>query len=350
MPRFAIPSNVASIDVKILAVKWRRLGDTILWTSALEALLRHFPGAEIDIAFPAEYAPLFEADPRFKTRFPLKSDGRHARLAREWKTRGYDYALAFHASQRTRRLVRRSGAAKCVIHHHSRKGRNLGSDLPVVNLGQPMAATDRDLNVVRTLGWSGAAPETRIFCKAEWKKEAAKQWERQTGLSLQAPIVFAPGASRPAKRWPLERYATTIEKIASHHPVAVIAPDASEFRGMEPIARRFPTVFFTPRLEQAIGLLAQAKLYVGSDSGLKHLAAALNIPTVTLFGPESVGEWHPYTEPRHTAIQKPMHCRSNDAGDPRYAWCGVETCPLASHGCLTQITSDEVVGAIERYL
>lgn len=350
MPRLAIPSNVAPIDVKILAVKWRRLGDTILWTSALEALLRHFPDAEIDIAFPAEYSPLFEADPRFKTRFPLKSDGHQRRLAGQWRHRGYDYALAFHASRRTQRLVRSAGAAKCVIHHHSRKGRKMGSDLPVVNLGRPMPATERDLNVVRTLGWNGPAPETRIYCAPEWKKEAAKQWEKQTGLALRPPIVFAPGASRAAKRWPLERYVNVIEKFAAGHPVAVVAPDLSEFRGLEPIARRLSTVFLTPRLEQAIGLLAQAKLYVGSDSGLKHLAAALNVPTVTLFGPESVGEWHPYTEPRHTALQKGMRCRSNDSEDPRYAWCGVETCPLASHGCLTQITPDEVVDAIERYL
>lgn len=345
-----IPSNVAFIDVKILAVKWRRLGDTILWTSALEALLRHFPGAEIDIAFPAEYAPLFAADPRFKTQFPLKSDGRHSRLAREWRAREYDYALAFHASDRTRRLVRSARGKTCVIHHHSRKGRKMGSDLPVVNLGRPMAATERDLNVVRTLGWNGPAPETRIFCPSEWKHDVAKRWEKQTGLELISPIVFAPGASRPAKRWPLERYAAVIEKFAAKHSVAVIAPDLGEFRGLESIVRRLPTVFLTPRLEQAIGLMAQAKLYVGSDSGLKHLAAALNIPTVTLFGPESVGEWHPYTEPRHTALQKAMRCRANDSDDPRYAWCGVEICPLASHGCLTQITPDEVAGAIERYL
>ena len=57
--------------MKILAIKWRQLGDTVLWTSALEALRLHYPKAEIHLALPKAYVPLFSGDSRFHRLLPL---------------------------------------------------------------------------------------------------------------------------------------------------------------------------------------------------------------------------------------------------------------------------------------
>jgi len=89
---------------------------------------------------------------------------------------------------------------------------------------------------------------------------------------------------------------------------------------------------------------------VGSDSGVKHLACAFNIPTVTLFGPESVGEWHGYDSVRHRVIQKPVGCRNENGESPAYGWCGETVCPLSSHACMTQITPAEVAANLAHVL
>jgi ADP-heptose:LPS heptosyltransferase len=340
--------------VKILAIKCRRLGDTVLWTAALEALLQLFPTSEIDLALPAEYDALFQAHPSFKTRFAIRSDKpSRAALIQTWRARHYDLALVFHASPSTRALARGARAKKTLVHHHDRRGKNFGSDLRITNLGKPMPATERDLNVVRTLGFNGESPATKIYCAPEWKERAAEYWKMTTGAHPSNLVVLSPGASRLSKRWPLENYAWLVDMLPDDVQIAVVAPDDSDWRGQDrfrnQIEKRARFVW-TPKLEDAMGLLSWAQVYVGADSGLKHVAAALDVPTVTLFGPESVGEWHPYKTDRHRALRKPVLCRTNDAADPLYAWCGVEICPLASHACLSLTTPQEVAHAIERYL
>ncbi len=335
-------------------MKWRRLGDTVLWTSALQALRQMYPNAEIDLAYAAEYDCLFSSTSDYRTRYQLKSDATHLKqLVREWKTREYDLALCFHASATTRGLASKINAKRKIIHHHSRQPNAFGSDVPVANLGKPMAATERDLNVVRTLGWTGNSPNTHLELSPDAKTRAQRAFEKKTGHPAKKLILLAPGASRLAKRWPLDYYVRLLDTLPKEATVATIAANETEFLDrqdvMEILQERAP-IFYTPQLEDALGLISLADCFVGSDSGLKHIAAALGVATVTMFGPESVGEWHPYSEDKHTALQVPVGCRSNDAADPLFSWCGVETCPLASHACLTQISPEQVSKAIERYL
>jgi heptosyltransferase-2 len=340
--------------VKILAVKWRRLGDTVIWTAALRALQQKFPTAQIDLALPAEYACLFSAHPQFQTHFLLKRDrALLARYARQWKQQAYDWVLVFHASSVTRSLAHASGAKHKILHHHSRQAKLFSSDQRVIALGQALPATERDLNDVRTLGWNGESPAPHLFFSEEWKENALDQWRTATGKAPQNLVLLSPGASRLSKRWPLERYLVLLKKLARTTDVGVIAASEKDFLGYTSLlaeVKKIAPVFFTPQLESAVGLLSLAKCYVGSDSGLKHVAAALGVSTVTLFGPESIGEWHPYSQEKHTALQVPVGCRTRDPQDPVYAWCGAEVCPLASHACLSLLSTDDVFKAIERYL
>jgi ADP-heptose:LPS heptosyltransferase len=337
--------------VKILAIKWRRLGDTVLWTASLDALRQFYPHAEIDIAFPAPYTPLFEGHSSFQTLFPLKSDKTTlSRFTSAWIARQYDLVVCFHASDSLRRLARQANGKKTLIHHHSRKGLRFGSDLPIVSAGKPMNAIERDLNVLRTLGWNGKNPGTRVHCTTPWKERALRQMA-ESGSDPRRPIlILSPGASRLSKRWPLQHYASVAEKLSASHQVIVLA-ETMETLGPDTLAvarlKNVAQLVFTPLLEDAIGMLALAQTYLGSDSGLKHLAAALGVPTFTLFGPESVGEWHPYDPSKHSALRNRVECRFEDKDNPEFAWCGEEVCPLASHACMALTRPDEVIAAIE---
>ncbi len=335
---------------RILAVKWRQLGDTILWTAALDALKRWEPDSVVDIAMPAAYRALFEADGRFDGKWPLFEDvpSLHA-VTREVKTRRYDFVLNFHASAKSRAFCQAvGGAAVRLIHHHDRAGRNFGSDKPILNLGKPASAIERDLNVVRTLGWAGDSPAPSLKTPESWKQAAALRWGPK---GTRPRLVMSPSASRPSKRWPLENFASLAERLSQRWDIAVIFESERLFddkvwqKGRLAASAR---LFETPALSDAAGLLSLADGFVGGDSGIKHMAAALGVRTVTLFGPESVGEWHGYDPARHIALQNEMACRDQNPEDRLFAWCGVETCPLSSHACVTLHRPEQVEAALEK--
>jgi ADP-heptose:LPS heptosyltransferase len=87
---------------------------------------------------------------------------------------------------------------------------------------------------------------------------------------------------------------------------------------------------------------------LGNDSGPRHLASALGVPTVTLFGPEHPLEWHPYSVDRHPRLFiEPLPCRKNaEPGSP--PWCGLQECIIEAHQCMTRIGSDEVFTEVKR--
>lgn len=325
--------------MKILALKYRRLGDTVLWSAPLQALRDHFPQAQIDLVLPRAYAELFTGDARFQNVFGVQDAADIALLRKVWREARYDLALVFHASHRTRRWARAARARRTLIHHHDRRGRRFGSDTAIVDAGRPMHAIDRDLNVVRTLGWKGTAPSPRV----RRPPPDAPGW-----TSTRPKILLGPSASRPSKRWPLENYARLTRLLEDRAEVRWIANSAEEFRLFwRPSEAQGPWIF-TPTLQDASRWLASADLFVGSDSGIKHLAIALGVRTLTLFGPESLAEWHPYDLDAHPVLQQAVGCRDRDAHDPRFAWCDAFTCPLASHACLRLTTPETVAHAIGR--
>jgi ADP-heptose:LPS heptosyltransferase len=318
--------------MKILAVKTRALGDTVLWTAALEALLE-LPGAEVAIVYPENYQALFEKDPRFFEQYPLRQNTRANReLLQKIRTTPFDYALNFHASPSSRRFTERTYAKKILCHSHER-----GKAGPIPHQGVPMKATERDLNLVRAIGWSGKSPATKLIFPRGKKSGTKKK------------CVLAPGASRPAKQWPFDKWRELIRLLKQEFEPIVVIESLKIWND-----RRFEVsewskeaqVVETPALHDLLLQLSLADVFVGSDSGAKHIACALGAATVTLFGPESIGEWHCYTGERHRALQVAVQCRDNDPNPPEFAWCGVTVCPYASHACLALIDPESVFNAI----
>lgn len=325
-------------------MKARRLGDSVLWSAALQALRDHFPQAEIHLLLPAAYTSLYEGDSRFQAVLAVE---------RELPRRDYDLFLGFHASRRSQTLARRSGARTKVLHHHDRQGRRFGSDLPVPHAGRPMSAMERDLNVVRALGFRGPSPVSRLQLTTA-AREVAQKSLRDLGWNGQAPLVFLhPGASRDSKRWGLERYRQVLDGLPAAAFPVVITESAREWERDRYLWQRIQEKarpLCTSSLPHLAACLERGTVFVGSDSGIKHLACAVDLPTVTLFGPESIGEWHGYSRERHPAIQKPVLCRTRDPELPAFAWCGYDRCPLSSHACLSQITPAEVLASLRPFL
>jgi heptosyltransferase-2 len=189
-------------------------------------------------------------------------------------------------------------------------------------------------------------------------------------MGLYGPLLgLGIGASRNTKIWPLERFASIAIRWCDQYRGSVIA---YHMRGEEAVSRLFFDAvdrklvewYADPSARKAVrarilaevqlplrllaSLLKNNQLYLGNDSGPKHLAVAVGTPTVTLFGPEDPFEWHPYPLAKHPIhYVENLKCR-NDQEPGFRPWCGLHDCVVEEHRCMHFITEDEVFRTVER--
>jgi ADP-heptose:LPS heptosyltransferase len=263
----------------ILFVTATRIGDAILSTGLLSYLVERYPDTRFTIGAGPVAAPLFEAVPRLervividKQRYGLHWLGLYARVVgRRWDLvvdiRGS--ALAYLVLARERR-VRGKGA-----HDEPRViqlGRLFGLDPPPA----PRLWTSPTHEEAAARLVPAGAPVLAIGPASNWR---GKTWraERFAELArrLTAPVGVLPGAR--------------VAVLAAAHERAQAAPV------LDAIApeRRVDLVGRTDLLTAA-AVLRRSALFVGNDTGLMHMAAAVGVPTVGLFGPSPASHYAPW--------------------------------------------------------
>ncbi len=355
---------------RILAIKLRSLGDTVLMTAPLLELHEAFPRSAIDVAVPAAWAPLLENHPAvrkvwtFERRDQAASRARAVtRLALAVRREAYDWAVNFHASPSSSLIAFASGAAVRSVHFHGHRDRNRYSTVEVPGKGTLKPVIERDMDTVRALGLSipaGRLP--RVFLR-EQEGQAAQG--RLDTLSLTGPVLgIGLGASRPTKHWPAERFAQLAVRWCLDREGSALAVTSPQ---EEPLARDFLKqvddaltelvpdtrlrALIRPRIrvESTLGIrelsavISRLSAFAGNDSGPRHLAVAVGTPSVTLFGPEDPTEWHPYPQDLHPRLfLEGLPCRRDaDPGMP--AWCGLQECSVEKLRCMTGIGVQEVL-------
>jgi heptosyltransferase-2 len=170
------------------------------------------------------------------------------------------------------------------------------------------------------------------------------------GLERQGYWVMAPGAEYgPAKRWPAEHFAALARAIFQKTDQSVVLLGSSKDSAVCETIRRLanadsPAVCRDlsgkTRLDQAFSVIGHARAMVGNDSGLMHIAAALGVPQVALFGSSSPLHTPPLSDAAQTIWLKnaphylpPLDC----------APCFARECPLGHTRCLQDITPEMVL-------
>ncbi len=149
---------------------------------------------------------------------------------------------------------------------------------------------------VRACGYPIPDDLPRLLVGGE-ERRWIRDWLQKNRLINRTGVVVHPGSGGLSKVWPLDRWRVLLQRLAARPgPRTVIAlgpadeplaPFAAmlENRG-HLIVRHWPVT-------RLAALLASARLYIGNDSGVTHLAAALGVPTIAIFGPASHAAWHP---------------------------------------------------------
>jgi ADP-heptose:LPS heptosyltransferase len=206
--------------------------------------------------------------------------------------------------------------------------------------GQIKPIIERDLDLVRSLGvLIENAPLPSLYTIHDLNDYSQKS---------QPVLTIGLGASRKTKMWPIINYREIAIKwnlITGGSVVLVVGNNEEEL--IDQFQKAGPKLLFIRvekgrPLKELSAILKSSDLFLGNDSGPRHLAAALGTKTVTVFGPEDPYEWHPYPIERHPFhFIENLNCRE-DAPKGFPAWCGIEDCVKQSHRCMRSISVEQV--------
>lgn len=328
---------------KVLVIKLRAMGDTILTTATVNELKAQNPACEVHVLAPELWAPLLENHPHIDRlwRWPKKKSLLTTwQFATAFRGEKFDAILALHAAGTTAWLTRLSGTPVRAVHFHGIHDVNKFSNVDIPGKGQIDPIIERDFHVLRGLGLNPTSKgSTSVHITQKEEEQAKEEYQKR---DLKAPcLALGLGASRPTKMWPQEKF-RELAKLWQEK----MGGDVLLFLGPneKPLAEGFEerNIILGGDLRRNAALLKQCQLYVGNDSGPKHLAVSLGLTTLTLFGPESPHEWHPYDTAEHPILfREDLSCRKALApGLPE--WCALPECIEEKHRCLREISVAEV--------
>ncbi len=285
----------------ILVVKLRAMGDTLLSLPSLRALKQGFPGARLAALVPDAAVEVVSGDPDVDEVIPYRrawfnSLDHHLAVYRGLQDREFDLAVCLHASFRTALIGWMSGARWRSVRNHS--GPDWFCNLPSREKKEPKSVIQRDFDALRALGLDPRDDRPRMAL-APWAEARAGAFWRSARLGRRV-LALLPGAGKPEKRWPRERFARLARSLSRRgwQVLWIEEPGAS---GGAPAGVRAASF---ASLQELGAVLKRAGRVLGNDSGPRHLAAACGARTFTLFGPESLREWHPYRrEEGHWALK-----------------------------------------------
>lgn len=300
---------------RVLVIRLQNHGDVLLTTPIFSALRRHFPGVEVDAMVYAETLPMLAANPDLTHVWALprgKQAGRGLRrlgalfrLMRAIRNRRYDWVLHLNDQWPGAVAALVSGAPLRFGYQIEKRDFWLWRRIFPQRI-EPTAAghmVEQNMRVLTALGVP-IGPEDMRCTMAYSAQDAATVREKLVAAGVDGSYVLIHPTSRWFfKCWEDERFAEVIAALAAagYKVVLTSAPDPREVALVEGLQRRVahPQVvslagqLTLPSLAAAI---AGAQLFVGVDSVPMHMAAALNVPCVALFGPSHVHIWRPWSE------------------------------------------------------
>jgi heptosyltransferase-2 len=298
---------------RILVVELWNIGDVVLAMPFLVQLRALFPTARITmLARPHAQTILAETGlvdefvgtelgwTERATRFnPLGYDWSELRrVRRELRSRRFDVAFKNRMHIREHLVLAMSGATRRVAFAFGHGDRVLTD---AISIGDPNRHKAADwLELLKPFGGPvEGAPARLKVSDAEGRGGAAFLAEH--GLSANDRLVgIHPGASVSAKRWPLDRFVQVAEAISRRPSVKVLAFVEPEGYG-DAVARVGGVIAAKVNLREMIALIQRCDVLVCNDSGPMHIAGALGVPTVAVFG-SGIQQWFSPLGERHIAL------------------------------------------------
>ena len=333
---------------KVLLVRLRSIGDTVLATPSLYALKRFVPNVKVDILVEDWVAPLLDDHPHVNNVVVLERGGfmTRARVARELRAANYDVVYNLHGGTTATFLTRATGARHRVgfktyqyaqLHNHQ-------APSPLLLWGQQKThSVEQQLAL---LGWTGVPVTDRPRTQLGISQAAAETVNRllaESGLSVEKIALIHPAAAFATKQWAVEHFARVAEFVSERGfaPVAIAAPNEKALLEKLCATANVKIATFDLSLPEVTALAARSDLFVGNDSGIAHIAAAVGTPAVVIFGSSNIAHWRPWNSAPAEVVFEEMPCQP----------CHGYFCEkFEQPECILRVPLTRVTAAIDRIL
>jgi heptosyltransferase-2 len=304
------------------------LGDAVMTTPAIENIIQNYPDAKLTIFGSFVSSKLFKDHPNVENIIidDSKKEGfRYYNLYKLAKSTNifFDIAYSFRKNFTTKYLLAFVNAKKKYI--YKRFDTNLETH-------QVIRYNDFINNSFNT---EFQPKSLKIYLGSDQK------------IPHQKPLLgLNPGATYgSAKRWyPLE-FAKVAVSLSSLYDIIIFGgPGETDIANDIESALKDSKVLNYQNLagktsvEELLGYIASLDLFITNDSGPMHVAAAFEVPTISIFGPTRYKETNQWMNPKGVMIRKEMECSP----------CMKRVCPLGHHDCMKLITAEDVLDAVEK--
>lgn len=330
--------------ILVRATNW--IGDAVMSLPALRALRERYPAAEICILAKPWVADLYGREPFCDRVIPYapKTWREKLQAGRALRAEHFDCAILFQNAFEAALIAFLARIPQRIGYARDGRGFLLTNAIPLPRPGE-IARHERFyyLELLRRAGVIAGIPENhqiRLQCAPQAREAGAARF-RALGVTLgvNRPVIgISPGAAYgTAKRWLPERFAEAAQRVARETGASVAIFGSQDERELcetiaQLIAATTPVRNFAGQttLAEYIDLVAACQVYLTNDSGGMHIASALGVPTVAIFGATDDTTTGPTGELARV-VREPVECSP----------CLRRECPI-DHRCMTRVNADRV--------
>jgi len=344
----ALPIDKSKIRrILIRATNW--IGDAVMSMPAFEAVRENFPESHIAVLARPWVVPLYESHPAANEVIPYGRGNGYRKnffellgAIRIVRSLHFDMAVLFQNAFEAALIARIAGIKIRAGYNTDARGFLLSHSVARETDVLKGHQVEYYLTLLRALGWEAPSRDPVLRAGSESVTRARSLLSAKGIEDHDLLVGLSPGAAYgPAKRWPVERFAAIGDRAIREWgaKVVIIGTEKEKELGETLVSAAAPGVVNLcgmTMLGDALALIQRCQVFVSNDSGLMHVAAALQVPTVAIFGStDSVA-----TGPRgknSTIVKQNMECSP----------CLKPECPVG-YRCLLAVQPDDVWRAMEK--
>ena len=336
--------------MKVLVIQTAFVGDVVLTTPLFEAARTRLGAHRVGAVVRPETANLLRNNPHVDDIVVYEKQGAQSgplellRLARRLRDADYDAALIPHRSFRSALLGFLAGIPVRVGFD-----RNAGRLLLTDRIHyRSIHEVDRNLSLLSPWEWDSDGIRPALYPDDE-DRIRVEALMRQSAVAPSEPLCgVSPGSVWATKRWLPGRYAALVRLLAREYGYRSVLFGSSWDRplcdeiaaesGVDPLNAAGALT-----LLQSAALAARCSAVVSNDTGMGHVAAAMDTPVVALFGPTVPAFGFVPHGPGHQVVETSLDCRPCSAH-------GGNRCPIGTHDCMRGITVEQVIDSLAVHL
>lgn len=320
------------------------IGDGILSIPATEAIKKNYCNAELTVIAKSWVAPVFFNNPWVDRVIEYDIAGRHRSIVGKWRLIGdlkredFDLVVLFQNAFEAALLTFLAGIPSRIGYNRDFRGPLLSHPVAVDPGIGKRHQVYYYLDLLKVFDNEVTAkPAPKLYLKAQ-EEDWAGRFIVGEGVEDVLIIGMAPGASYgPAKRWGSEKFAEVAQRlIAEYRAKVIVFGDKGDYSICREIVERTGgralNLAGRTTLRQFISLANRCSLFITNDSGPMHIASALGVPTVAIFGSTDSTLTGPLNE-NSIVVKKDTECSP----------CFKRTCSEGDYRCLKGITVEDIL-------